>query len=259
MKFLTRTIESLVYPVGFTWLALLVATIVFHRRKQRGPALFCGILCVFLYVTGATPLPEYLLASLERPHREATVAHAAAADAVIVLGGFMNPSAHDSFSFSVTASADRIISGVEMLRQGKARALVIGGGPLRHEGRPSSEGIRVTHFVRTWNVAPGEVFGLEACLNTRDEAVRTRALMDQHRWTNVVLVTSGFHMSRALATFQKVGITARPVACDFEGLPVVEGEVPSFRVVPIIDHIRALTLYLHEVIGWYYYAARGWV
>ena len=66
-------------------------------------------------------------------------------------------------------------------------------------------------------------------------------------------------MARAVATLQKAGLQARPVACDFEGLPVMEGDQTAFRFVPTIDHIKMTSLYLHEVIGWYYYRARGWV
>jgi hypothetical protein len=66
-------------------------------------------------------------------------------------------------------------------------------------------------------------------------------------------------MTRALATFEEQGIKAQPVACDFEGLPVMEAEGSAFRLVPAIEHVKTLTLYVHEVIGWYYYAARGWI
>ena len=259
MRFLIRTVEALIYPVGFIWLALLIGTIVFYRRKQKGAALFCAILCVFVYVIGATPLPEFLMAQLEKPYINTTVANAAPADAVIVLGGYINASSHDSFGFSFTSATDRMITGVEMLRQRKARALILGGGPTRFEGERTSEGHRVANFLKTWKVGEGEVIGLDACMSTREEAERVKVLMEERKWTNLVLVTSAFHMTRAMATFQKVGIKTRPVACDFEAMPVMESDTTAFRLVPIIDHIRTLSLYLHEVIGWYYYSARGWI
>lgn len=258
MTFLIRTIEALIYPIGLIWATLTISAIVLCRKKQRGAAFLCGLLSAFLYISGATPLPEILMARLERPYASATVANAQPADAVIVLGGIMNPSIHDTFGLSVTSAADRLITGVELLRQKKVRALIIGGGPVRTDPN-SSEGMRIEQFVKTWNISGGEIIGLESCANTRQEAARVQALMTEHKWTNLILVTSAFHMARAMATFEKAGIKVRPVACDFEALPVVEGEVPAFRLVPIIDHIKNLNLYLHEVLGWYYYAARGWI
>jgi uncharacterized SAM-binding protein YcdF (DUF218 family) len=259
MLFIVRTLESILYPVGFVWLCLVVMTIAFWRKKLPGPAKGCGALAVFLYVTGATPVPEFLVAQLERPFANSTVANAAPADVVIVLGGNVNPSTHDSFEISLNSSADRIVTGIELLRQKKAGALIIGGGTARIATKEISEGKRVENWLTRWGVAPGEVIGLPACVNTREEALRSRELMAEHHWTNAIVVTSGFHMARALATFQKQGISVRPVACDFEGLSVVEGEMPSLRIVPIIDHLKILTLYMHEWIGWHYYAARGWI
>jgi uncharacterized SAM-binding protein YcdF (DUF218 family) len=66
-------------------------------------------------------------------------------------------------------------------------------------------------------------------------------------------------MRRALATFRKEGINVHPVACDFEGLPMTEGEISGFRIVPIVEDFKTLTLYMHEVVGWCYYKVRGWI
>lgn len=255
MIIVIRTVEALLYPIGMIWAALTISAVVLFRKKQRGAALVCALLSGFLWIAGATPLPEFLMARLERPFAGTTVENAPKADAVVVLGGIMNPSVHDTFGLSLTSAADRLVTGVELLRQKKVNALIMGGGATRG----ASEGSRIEQFVKTWNVAQGEIIGLEACMNTREEAARVRSVLDQRKWTNVVLVTSAFHMPRAMATFEKAGISVRPLACDFEALPVMEGEVPAFRLVPIIDHIKNLTLYMHEVIGWYYYAARGWI
>jgi uncharacterized SAM-binding protein YcdF (DUF218 family) len=259
MMFLIRSLESLVNPIGFVWFCLTISAVVLFRKKQRGAALGAGLLSLFLFVVGATPLPEFLLARLERPFANATIANAQLADAVIVLGGFMNPSPRDAFGLSMTAAGDRWIAGVELMRQKKARAMILGGGGMLVDGKVTSEGQRVELFLKTWNVAPGEIIGLEGCRNTRQEAERALLIIQERKWTNLIVVTSAGHMPRALATLQKAGLQARPVVCDFEGLPVMEGDQTSFRLVPTIDHVRAMSLYLHEVIGWYYYWARGWV
>jgi uncharacterized SAM-binding protein YcdF (DUF218 family) len=260
MRFLIRTIESAIYPVGLVWLVLTFAGIVYYRKKMRRTACFLFGLSAFLWLIGATPIPSWMIARLERPFANATVASAPNADAIIVLGGVINPSSHDPFGLSITSAADRVIAGVELLRLQKAPALVFGGGAAPLKGKQDlSEGLRVEHWLKTWNVATGEIIGLPACRNTHQEAERVQNLMAQRKWTNVLLVTSAFHMARAKATFEKIGVKVQPVACDFEGLPAMEGEATSFRLIPIIDHIEKLTLYLHEVLGWYYYMARGWV
>jgi uncharacterized SAM-binding protein YcdF (DUF218 family) len=258
MTYFLRTIEALFYPIGLIWVSMTISAIVLWRKKQRGVAFVCGLFGVFLYAIGALPIPELLMARLERPFVERTVANAEKADAVIVLGGMMNPSRHETFGFSLSPAADRLMTGIEILRQKKAGALIIGGGVMGRENR-TSEGERLAEFVKTWNVTPGEVIGLAGCLNTHEEALRARQVTTERGWTNLILVTSAYHMPRALATFSKAGLNVRAVACDFEALPVLEGDVAGFRLVPIIDHVQNFTLYMHEVIGWYYYWLRGWI
>jgi len=259
MLFVVRTIESLLYPVGFVWLCLTALAIALWRKKARRAAAACGCLSIFLYVMGATAVPEFLIGRLERPFATATVEQAVSADVVIILGGNVNPSAHDTFEVSLNSSADRIVAGIELMRQKKAAAMIVGGGTAQIAAKEISEGKRVENWLKTWKVAPGEIIGLPACANTHEEALRSKELMEAHHWTNAILVTSAFHMRRALATFGKAGVNVHPVACDFEGLPVTEGEMPSLRIVSIIDHLKVLTLYVHEMIGYGYYAARGWI
>jgi uncharacterized SAM-binding protein YcdF (DUF218 family) len=259
VMFLVRTVEAAIYPIGLIWISLTVGAFTLYRKKQRGAAFFCGFFSAFLYLIGATPIPELLLARLERTHGSANIASAPAVDAVVVLGGFINSSSRDAFEMSFTPAADRIVTGLEILRQNKARGLIIGGGGIGRGARFGSEGERVAQFVKTWRVASGEVIGLPPCSNTHDEAMNTLALLPEHHWTNLILVTSAYHMPRALATFEKAGLKVRPVACDFEALSALEKDGSGFRVVPVIEHVQNLTLYLHEVIGWYYYAFRGWI
>ena len=255
MTFFLRTIESLFYPIGFIWISLTISAVVLWRKKQRGAAFLCGFFSAFLYAVGALPIPELLMARLDvffvnanrcskrrRRHRPADDGRL---------------SRHETFSFSLSPAADRLVTGVELLRQKKARGLIIGGGIIGTKN-DDSEGARLAQFVKTWNVAPGEIIGLAGCANTREEALRAREVATQHGWTNLILVTSAYHMPRALAAFSKAGLQVHPIACDFEALPVLEGDAAGFRLVPIIDHVQNFTLYMHEVIGWYYYWLRGW-
>jgi uncharacterized SAM-binding protein YcdF (DUF218 family) len=260
MSFVYRNLEALLYPIGFTWAALLVATMVFLRRKRLGAATFTGSLVLLLFLAGSTPLPAVLLARLERPYIGNTVANAPRADAVLVLGGFIDSSEHDAFGFTLNGAADRIVTGVELVRAEKAKTLLIGGGPSIVDGKPSSEGLHVAAWLKKWEaVGDAEIIGLPGCWNTREEAAELATLMRERRMTNVILVTSAAHMGRSLATFRKQGIEPHAVACDFEGHATLEGKRAGWRIVPIMAHLNLLGFYIHETFGWAYYRLRGWV
>lgn len=260
MLFIYHSLESLLYPPGMAWAALLIGTLAMLRKQRFKPALLFGASCLLVMLIGSTPLPEHLLARLEKPYRDNTIANAPKADVVVVLGGFIDPSRHEAFGFTLNGAADRIVTGVELLRAGKSANLLIGGGPSITDRKPSSEGIKVEGWLRKWNVVPdAQVIGLPACQNTRHEVIELKRLMEQRNWKSVILVTSASHMNRARATFRKQGIDPHPVACDFEALPAVENERANWRIVPIMDHVQSWNVYVHEAVGWAYYKLRGWI
>src|SRR3954464_13495430 len=105
MLFIVRTLESILYPIGFIWVCLTVIAILLWRKKARKAAMACALLSAILWLLGATPIPEFLIARLERPFASASVEKAEPADVVIILGGNANPSAHDTFEISLNSSA----------------------------------------------------------------------------------------------------------------------------------------------------------
>ena len=65
--FLKQTLYAL-EPIGFVWLCLCIMTVCFWWRRQRSLALAAAGLALFMTIVGSTRLPDWLLASLERPY-----------------------------------------------------------------------------------------------------------------------------------------------------------------------------------------------
>ncbi len=255
---MSRFFSLLLDPISIIWLLLLLATVVHLWKRQFRAALVPAVVAALMSLTGSTSFSAGLLASLERPYARQALADLPAADALVVLGGWSQPSPHDAFGLDFQDSIDRLLTAVELLRQGKARALVVGGGGHSVNGQVQAESVRVQRWLATWRVAPVPTHGLGACHNTRDEAVRAKALLDQHGWKRVLLVTSAAHLKRAEAVFKKVGVPVVAVACDFAGLAALEAE-HRFNPFPSTSDFEALATYLHETIGWWVYRLRGWV
>ena len=73
-----------------------------------------------------------------------------------------------------------------------------------------------------------------------------------------MLVTSAYHMDRALGVFRKTGLTVVPVGCDYRGEETLADHHPG-RWLPATDGAEQLRLYLCEEFGWLYYRLRGWL
>jgi uncharacterized SAM-binding protein YcdF (DUF218 family) len=256
MSAFLKFVTPLLHPVGFGWLMLLVTAGVCWRRGRRLGAGVSGgtALAIWLAVQPAVTGP--MLARAERRWAGSTIAEAPNADAVIVLGGGWRPSRYDYRGLDLTECGDRLTTGLELCRRGRAPVLVLGGdAPWTPAGvEPDSE--RVRGWAGDWGLGATEVVTLGPVLNTRDEAVRARELVERRGWKRVLLVTSAFHLGRAEATFREAGVPVHPVACDFRWIRVGEGEW-GWRWFPDEESLFSLTLWWHEQLGWLAYRIIG--
>jgi len=252
MKDLLRPLSE---PLGFLWFLLVLWTLRQLWRHRWRPAVSSGLLVVALALAGNGQLTARLLASLERPYAGRSADELATADAVVMLGGMASLSRNDRFGFQFNDAVDRFVTAVDLVRRGKARALILGGGAHGTGPVTQHEGDVLRRWLLAWNATSLPVFVLEGCRTTHDEARRTQQLLIEQGWSRIILVTSAAHMRRGEAVFRKLGIDVDTFACDFRGLSALE-EARRANIAPTVGALQALSLYTHEVLGWHLYRLR---
>jgi len=249
--------SDLAQPLAFLWaIALAIAAWEGWHRRWRSflpPAALVAI----LLVVGSTSLPLRLAASLERPWAGRDAATLPHADAVVMLGGELTLSPNDVFGFDLADAGDRAILAAELVRQGKAGTLVLGGSAHGADRSGPSEGELLQRWLGAWGLLSVPVVTLGDCRSTHDEAIATAALARERGWKSVLLVTSAAHMTRAEAVFRKAGVPVVPAPCDFAALSRIEDATRPHLPGP--DGFRALGGWMHERIGLWAYRLRGWV
>ena len=72
----------------------------------------------------------------------------------------------------------------------------------------------------SWGVPEEQVFLVEDCRITSDEAIRTATVMAEHGWQNAILVSHPLHVYRAKALFEREGVTVytSPTTTDVDGI-----------------------------------------
>ncbi len=250
MYFLSKTGGRLIEPIGLIWLVLLIACVRALIKKEKRQALFNGSLALFITIVGSTKLPAYLLATLEKPYAVENLGALPECDAVVLLGGGHSYVSNAPFNIELHNAADRIVTAAELLRLGKGRALIIGGG--------HGEAALLKKWLKTWKLFDQPIYELNTNLHTRDEATNTAALAKDLGWEKIILVTSAWHMHRSEVLFKKVGLEVVPVGADFVGTSALETNW-SFYPVPSHFGFQTLAKYTHEQLGWLYYRLRGWI
>jgi uncharacterized SAM-binding protein YcdF (DUF218 family) len=239
--------HAILDPVAMMWgMALVLGGWLWRKGSRRG-ALMLWLGAGLLWMVEVSRLPAQLMAALERPYVGSAQALEGRLDAVIVLGGFGSANEREVTGMDFSAASDRLLAGMELVRSGKGKVLVVSWG-----GEEEDELERCETWLKGWK--PGEVVSLKRSGNTREEAVHSAALVQEKKWKRVALVTSAWHLGRAEAVFAKAGLEVVPVGCDFQGHTALEQDR---CYVPQSATLVLLRYWIHEVVGEGYYRLRG--
>lgn len=147
----------------------------------------------------------------------------------IVLGGMASEDENGKGFFN--GSSDRFIQAVKLKASGKVLNLLISGG--NNSLNPSSfvESTWVINELKSLNFPDSVLITETKSRNTLENAALTKlALKNKNLKPPYVLVTSAFHMRRALLTFKKAGLTVVPHPCNFssgQGKTSIDDFIPS--------------------------------
>lgn len=189
-------------PVVLALLVLGLALLALRRRYLGGGLLVLGV--AVLLAVSTPPLSERALASLEG--RYPVLVEPPAAGWIVVLGGGARAEAGwpDATKLS-ESSLYRLAEGVRLARA-LPEAMLVTSGDVGGEGEPVA--MIMARVARQWGIAPERILAQEGVATTAEEArAIARRLGPDER---VILVTSAFHMPRAVALFEGQGVDVVP-------------------------------------------------
>ena len=138
----------------------------------------------------------------------------------------------------------RLVEGVRLwAKHPEARLLLSGGGKRAHV----SEAEAMAKVARMLGVPEQQIDLDERSIDTEDQAKTISKLVEGHC---AVLVTSAYHMSRAVGLFEKYGTTPLPAPTDFIVKTARSDRIIDFeRLVPNAGALWYSARALHEYAG----------
>nr|WP_279306686.1 YdcF family protein [Microvirga solisilvae] len=162
---------------------------------------------------GILPLANYVLLPLEQRF-PAFVDDGKPVDGIILLGGSVE--AADSSERGVLVSneaSERVFYALELAhRYPNARILITGGGgTVFSDG--SAEAPIIADYLKRVGVDPARIVIEDRSRTTSENGQFSRELVKPQEGERWLLITSAWHMPRAMAVFKKAGfpVTAHPV------------------------------------------------
>lgn len=254
--FLSKLAPLFVYPLGAALVIVLLGLIGMWAGWRRTSTLLLSIAIVVLWIAASPSFANWLARTLEAQYPPVAIAELPQADVVIVLAGFAAPAVSPRVSLEFSGGVDRAIEGARIYRAGKATNVLISGGNLPWQPDAPPEAELIAEFMVELGVPSDAIMVETASRNTRENAVNSAALLAERGWNTVILVTSGTHMPRAKAAFERVGVPTFAASAD------IQSAGPSgftvFDLLPDANALASTTASIKEWLGVVAYRAQGW-
>jgi uncharacterized SAM-binding protein YcdF (DUF218 family) len=231
----------------------IAGTLLLRTRFVRtGWRLVVGSL-ILLAIVGLSPVGNALILPLEQRF-PAWDSSRGAPDGAVILGGAVTPDvALARNDVALNEAAERMTAAVELARRyPNARIIFSGGeGNLAFGGNESEAALKL--FERL-GVPPGRILTEDKSRNTVENALFTKQIAVPKPGERWLLVTSAYHMPRAIGIFRKVGFTVEAYPVDWR----TRGPEDAVRPFALMgDGIRRTDTAVREWVGLLVYWLTG--
>jgi uncharacterized SAM-binding protein YcdF (DUF218 family) len=241
---LQKALGLLIMPLGLVWLFLLGMVLWSWRLRRPHFAFLLSLTWVLLTLGGSPWVGRSLIAQLERQVPVVAPAQGPL-DAIFVLGGASEVDAQGRPQLG--SHGDRIAEAARLWHAGQTHYLVASGrgnDALTGE-RDLAEETRA--IWRELGVPDSAILVVKApCYITREEIAAYRVLTREHHWARAGLLTSAYHLPRALALARKAQLDVVPLPCDSLSRP---RRLRLQDAIPQQEGIRLTETALWEMVG----------
>ena len=159
-----------------------------------------------------------------------------------------------TLSFVDRAAAIRVAEAVRVFRLVDPAIVISSGGDPHGRQRGARTGETMKDALAAAGVPLDRILVETESGTTRDEAVIVAPMLRSRGISQVILVTSGVHMRRALGAFAAEGAHAIPaIAHDF-----TSDFSLAFMLIPSKEGLSLASENVHETLALAYYWLRGW-
>lgn len=241
MYFLKKLITSFVLPPGLIIIIFFLFAIIERKRKF---IFYLSLLSsIFIYLISIEPFQNLIMLPLENSYK---VPDNLEAQAVVVLGG----GKYDG-EFLKEDSINRVLTAY-FIHKKYNYPLILSGGAV--EGNiPESRGMGT--IFKKLGVEDNKIIEESHSRDTTENAICVERICKDKKIKKIILVTSAYHMKRAMMVFKKTTLEIVPYPTDFKRnshytfysfLPKFSTFVISIKAIR--EYIAIFVLYTQDFI-----------
>ncbi|BAZ32588.1 hypothetical protein NIES4074_50940 [Cylindrospermum sp. NIES-4074] len=260
--YLSKLLPLFFYPLGLASVSLVVALVTLWKRP-RTAALAIAFSLTLLLLSSNAWVAKSLVRSLE--WQNFPPVPMPNAEAIVVLGGATKSAFPPRPTVDLSEQGDRVIYAAQLYRQKKAPIIILSGGRIDWRGSGASESADMAEVLTSIGIPAEAIVQEPDSLNTYQNAVNVRKILESRGIRRVLLVTSAMHMPRSLKIFQRQGVDVIAAPTDFlvsQGDIQEIGSTPKAALLnslPDAGNLQQFTNALKEYVGSFVYRLRGWL
>ncbi|WP_028591336.1 YdcF family protein [Paenibacillus massiliensis] len=210
MIYLIKWLYSFVLPPGLFVILLLGISIWIWKKQRRAAITLLGV-TVLLYASMIPLTGDLLVGTLERQYAQPQETHG---DIIVVLGGGATQGTPDldGEGNMLGSAANRLLTAARLYEQTGLPILFSGGQVFPDSGNEADIARRQLLGL---GVPPQNIYTENRSLNTEQNASYSAFLLQEEGFQRPILITSAFHLPRAVLQFERAGIEVTPFPTDY--------------------------------------------
>jgi uncharacterized SAM-binding protein YcdF (DUF218 family) len=211
---ISKLVWALLTPGTLLFIAVATAWVT-HRRHPLLSRRLLLVATIFLAALAISPIGVWVLRPLESQYPAPQMGKHPV-DGIIVLGGALDPEGSMRAGAPIlNDAAERLTTFVALARAYPNARLIVSGGsgdPIRSSIREADQ---VKALFSSLGLAPERVIYERDSRNTYENALYSQKLAQPVAGQNWLLITSAWHMPRAVGCFEKAGWPVTPYSVDY--------------------------------------------
>ena len=212
---LSKTVGVLLLPTNLLIVLAFAGALLTATRFARAGRRLMTAAIVLLALCAFSPLGNLLLYPLESRFPPWSAAQSAP-DGIVVLGGPIDADLSVAHDVPVIHSgADRIVAAAALARKYPDARIIYAGGSANLVGSDAREADYAATIFESLGIDKARLIMDRRSRNTYENALFSKELAAPKSGERWLLVTSAFHMPRAIGLFRQAGFAVEPYPVDW--------------------------------------------
>lgn len=254
MYVISKILSFITSPLSWVFLTLAIGTTLHFVKRKKALVWFLSSFILTVVFTNPL-LSNWAMHRWEKSFAKPEIHHSKAT--AIVLSGMASYNDQNQ-QHNFGQSTDRLTETVKLYFDGKISKIILTGGnaSIFYNDRPESEYLK--EFLIQLKIPDSVILTETQSRNTYENALFTKHITDSLCKTeSYLLITSAYHMRRALACFKSQKISITPYAVDVYH-PYIKTDYQNI-IAPSTSALQQWNILFHEWIGLLYYSIRGYI